>query len=407
MIDDSAETVVTILSGGLGAGKTTLLNHLLTSAKARDIAVLVNDMGALNVDADLLRDQDALSAAAGEVAELSNGCICCELRDDLETAVIRLAREHSFEHLIVEPSGISEPTPVAKLFTGGSPAAARYSLSGVVTVIDTARFAEVYLDTDVSVSHDIQSKKAEQPLTQLLIEQVESADMVVLNKTDLLEQQSIERVQEFLTQLHPEASQIKTQYGAVEPDQVLNGIQTQGKPTWTNAIKSHAQQEHDHEHRADSIGLNSMTYRRRQPFHPTRLTDVLTSLPTGIIRSKGYMWVASQNEAQILYNQAGRTATVKCVGPWIASLPEVDQTLYRNNRQELSFEWDEQWGDRRTGIVFIGTQFDENALTTRLDAALLTDEEFSDSSWSLFAQGEQFPAEPESSVVLSENCLSD
>ena len=126
-----------------------------------------------------------------------------------------------------------------------------------------------------------------------------------------------------------------------------------------------------------------------------------------IVRSKGYVWVASRNETQILYNQAGRTATVKSVGPWIASLPEVDQTLYRNNRQDLSFEWDEKWGDRRTGIVFIGTQFDENALTTRLDAALLTDEEFSDSSWSTSLKGEQFPTEPESRVVLSENCLSD
>jgi G3E family GTPase len=407
MTNDSAQTAVTILSGGLGAGKTTVLNHLLTSAEAREIAVLVNDMGALNVDADLLRDQDGLSAAAGEVTELSNGCICCELRDDLETAVIKLAREHSFEYLMVEPSGISEPMPVAKLFTGGSPAAARYSLSGVVTVIDTARFAEMYLDTDTSTSHVTQREKGDRPLTQVLIEQVESADVIILNKTDLLDQQSIERLQELLTHLHPEASQIMTQYGAVKPDQVLNITQTQGKPAWTDAIESHTQREHNHEHRTDAINLNSSMYRRRRPFHPTRLTDVLTSLPSDIVRSKGYLWVASRNETQILYNQAGRTATVKSVGPWIASLPEVDQTLYRNNRQDLSFEWDEKWGDRRTGIVFIGTQFDENALTTRLDAALLTDEEFSDSSWSTSLKGEQFPTEPESRVVLSENCLSD
>ena len=432
-------TPVTVLSGSLGAGKTTLLNHILRNAGDRDIAVLVNDMGELNVDAELVSEESELSVADGTVAELSNGCICCELRDDLETAVVRLARERDFDHLVVEPSGISEPAPVARLFTGGSPAAAQYDVDAVVAVVDARLFADTF-DGDGAPEKTVAEggEGERRPLSDLLVEQVEFADVVVLNKCDLVTEAERARVESVVRALRPDADVVAAEYGEVPIDRLLGvGLfdpQTAAERAgWKRVLDAeesaddadgghgheaedrgheghdhehgehehggHADHDHQHSHPEEEYGIDSFVYRRRRPFHPGRVAAVLADLPDAVVRAKGSMWVAGREDAHLTYSQAGPSAYAEVTGRWVASLPEFEQDAYRRNRSDLGFRWDEEWGDRRTGLVFIGRDVDEESLTAALDDALLTDEEMA-AEWAAFEN--PFPEEPGDRTTLAE-----
>ncbi|MFA1609813.1 GTP-binding protein [Halobellus rubicundus] len=429
-------TPVTILTGSLGAGKTTLLNRLLAGAADRDVAVLVNDMGELNVDADLVDEASELSVADGTVTELSNGCICCELRDDLETAVVRLAQERSFDHLVVEPSGISDPGPVARLFTGGSPAAARYRVDAVVAVVDSRLFADTFdPDGDPTEAVATDGDGETRPLSELLVEQVEFADVVLLNKTDLVTDDELAHVEEVVRTLRPDARIHPTTYSEIDVDEVLGlGVFEPGaaaeRAGWKQVLEGderdgdehdgaahdhgsdghdHTHEghdhgdDHDHVHPEEDFGISSFTYRRRRPFHPERIAAVLADLPSSVIRSKGHLWVAGREDAHLTFSQAGPSAAVKVTGRWIASLPEFEQRSYRNNRSDLGFEWDDEWGDRRTELVFIGQDVDEDSLRARLDEALLTDAEFESGpdAWASLSGLGQFPSEPGGETALA------
>ncbi|MDS0220098.1 GTP-binding protein [Haloarcula sp. S1AR25-5A] len=419
---------VTILSGSLGAGKTTLLNHLLTEAGDRDIAVLVNDMGTVNVDAELIAEGSELDVDDG-VAELSNGCICCELQDDLETAVVRLANNRDFDALVVESSGISEPAPVARLFTTESRVAALYRVDTLVTVLDTRLFldsfsgetperrgsGEANVDGD---SSDTAAEDADRPLSDLMVEQVELSNIVLLNKADLCSDGELDEAEELVGALQPDAETIRTTFSQVAPDrlfdrELFDQTEINDLPGWKRALAeaghSHGGHDHDHDaegdaddsdhghgghkHPADVYGVTSFTYRRRQPFHPGRLADVLRDLPAGVVRSKGTVWLAD-NESRVVIGQAGPSIRAEAQGPWIASLPEVERDMYRSNRPEL--DWHDEHGDRRTELVFIGTDYDEDALRTALDDALVTDGEWTDSE-SLTGP---FPAEQGDETVI-------
>jgi G3E family GTPase len=415
---------VTILTGSLGAGKTTLLNHLLRNAGDRNVAVLVNDMGELNVDAELVSEESELSVADGTVAELSNGCICCELRDDLETAVVRLARERSFDHLVVEPSGISEPAPVARLFTGGSPAAARYDVDAVVAVVDARQFADTFGSGGEPTRTVAEGGDGERrPLSDLLVEQVEFADLVVLNKRDLVSDAERERVESVVRALRPDADIVAAEYAEVPVDRLfgtdlfdpgtaaeragwrraLDGSEAKGESAGSDEDggreTDHADHDHEHAHPEAAYGVDSFVYRRRRPFHPARVAALLADLPESVLRAKGSMWVAGREDAHLTYSRAGPSAYVEVTGRWVASLPEFEQEAYRRNRSDLGFEWDEEWGDRRTGLVFIGRGMDEEALVASLNDCLLTDSEFS-AEWDAFEN--PFPEEPGVRATLSE-----
>ncbi|WP_435155902.1 GTP-binding protein [Haladaptatus sp. DFWS20] len=385
---------VTILSGNLGAGKTTTLNHLLNESDDRDIAVLVNDMGTINVDAELIEDGTELTAENG-VAELSNGCICCELQDDLRTEVSRLAREWEFDTLVVESSGISEPAPIARLFTTESRAAARYDVDTTVTLVSARQFRD-FFDGDSPVERTETEDGETRPLSDLVIEQIEFCDVLVLNKCDLVTDEELDEIEATLRALQPRAELIRTEHGRVSPDKVLQrGLfdrdAVSDSAGWKRAMAHtgdhdhspdhvHADHSHDHRHPEEIYGVSSVAYRRRRPFHPERLVDFFESLPDGIIRAKGTFWLAGQ-DWMMEYGQAGSSARVDTAGQWIASLPEIDQKLYRNNRSDL--KWDEEWGDRETKLVFIGTNFDEDTIVAELDDCLLTDEEM-DADWAGF-----------------------
>ena len=424
---------VTILSGSLGAGKTTLLNHLLTEAGDRDIAVLVNDMGTVNVDAELIAEGSELDVDDG-VAELSNGCICCELQDDLETAVVRLANDRDFDALVVESSGISEPAPVARLFTTESRVAALYRVDTLVTVLDTRLFLDAFAgetperrgtgeanadgDGDGTAADD-----ADRPLSDLMVEQVELSNIVLLNKADLCTDAELDEAEELVRALQPDAETIRTTFSQVDPDRLFgrdlfDQNEINDLPGWKRALAeaghSHSKGSHDHDgdahddesHAGDSshghdghhhpgevYGVTSFTYRRRRPFHPDRLADVLRDLPSGVVRSKGTVWLAG-NEFRVVIGQAGPSIRAEAQGPWIASLPEVEREMYRSNRPDL--DWHDEHGDRQAELVFIGTEYDEDALRTALDDALATDEEWTDGE-SLTGP---FPAEQGDETVI-------
>ena len=404
---------VTVLSGSLGAGKTTLLNHLLHNAD-RDIAVLVNDMGEVNIDASLVSEGSELDVDDG-VTELSNGCICCELQDDLNTAVVRLANDRDFDHLVVESSGISEPGPVAKLFTTGSRAAAMYEVDSLVTVVDARLFYDTF-GGDGTVERRGTDEDDIRPLSDLLVEQVEFSNLVLLNKRDLLSEDEIETVEELVTTLRPDAVVMRSEFGQVAPDELLGrGLYDPATAAeaagWKQALQAddeedgesdshghgddHSHGHGDHAHPDEVYGVTSFVYRRRRPFHPGRLDAFLSELPESVVRSKGTCWVAGNDQKQVM-GQAGPSVRVEATGPWIASLPELDQQLYRSNRKNL--EWDEEWGDRRTELVFIGQGMDEEGIRDALDDCLLTDAELDD-EWEFT---DPFAGEQGEAVVVTE-----
>ena len=379
---------VTVLSGSLGAGKTTLTNHLLSNAGDRDVAVLVNDMGEVNVDAELVAEGSELDPAGG-VTELSNGCICCELQDDLEAAVVRLARDREFDALVVESSGISEPAPVARLFALESRVAALYRVDTLVTVVDTRRFLDTFAGGEPERRGAAAAPDgADRPLSDLLVEQVELSNVVLLNKADRCTDAELAEAEELIGALQPGAETIRATFSAVDPDRLFDrGLfdpdEADDLPGWKRALSGagHGHGDDDHHHPEETYGVSSFTFRRRRPFHPERFAGVLRDLPPGVVRSKGTAWVAG-NDCRVVVGHAGPSVRAEAAGPWIASLPEVERDLYRSNRPDL--EWHDDYGDRRTELVFIGTDYERAALETALDDALVTDDE----------KIEELPAEP-------------
>ena len=382
---------VTVLSGSLGAGKTTLLNHLLRNAGDRDVAVLVNDMGDVNVDADLIAEESEVDVEG--VTELSNGCICCELQDDLESAVVRLANERSFDALVVESSGISEPAPVARLFTTESRAAARYRVDALVTVVDTRQFLDAFGGESTPERRSAPGEE-DRPLSDLLVEQIEVSNLVVCNKADLCTDAEIDEATALVGALQPDAETVVTEFSAVDPDRLLgvdlfDAGELGDLPGWKRALDEdhghgddddrpsgdHDDDGHDHRHPEAEYGVDSFTYRRRRPFHPDRIAAVLRDLPADVVRSKGTLWVAGTDQRQQV-GQAGRSVRVTALGPWIAGLPSVERDMLRSNRPDL--DWDEERGDRLTEYVVIGTGVGEDALVSRLDDALVTDAELAE-----------------------------
>lgn len=417
MIDNNmqSKTPVTILSGALGAGKTTTVNHLLSNAGERDLAVLVNDMGEVNIDADLLAGGTDV-AADGSIAELSNGCICCELQDDLATAVRRLANERSFDHLIVESSGISEPAPVAQLFATDSAAAALYKVDALVTVVDATRVLDAF-DDDGVIERATAPDAEERPLADLLVEQIECANVVLLNKCDCSTETELDRAETLIRGLQPSVQIHRTTFGQIDPDAMLGiGAFDMGElaelPGWQQALEDHGhdsehnhddhghdgnehrhngEDDHDHEHshgdgnhdhdhnhrHPDEVyGIESFVYRTSTPLHPERIQSVLADLPDTVVRAKGPMWIAGRDDIQLNYHKAGPVTRIEASGPWIASLPAAQQELYRSNHPDL--RWDDEHGDRRTELVFIGSAIDEQSLREQLKECEVSGEEPAD-----------------------------
>jgi G3E family GTPase len=371
---------VTVLSGFLGAGKTTLLNHILNNRDGRRVAVIVNDMSEVNIDAALVRDGGAdLSRTEEKLVEMSNGCICCTLREDLLMEVRKLARERRFDQLVIESTGISEPLPVAETFTFTDEDGACLSdvarLDTMVTVVDAFNFLKDYSSQDsLQERGESMGEEDSRTVVDLLIEQVEFADVIVINKLDLVSQDEQEQLAAILAALNPRAKQIRAAFGRVDLEQVLNTgrfdfAAAQAAPGWLKVLRGEETAE------SDTYGIRSFVWQARRPLHPQRFYTLIQEEWPGVLRSKGWFWLATRNDEAGTWSQAGPACRHGPGGLWWAAVPEDQWPDDAESQEEILERSRAPWGDRRQELVFIGIDMDEAALRQRLDVCLLTEQE--------------------------------
>lgn len=388
---------VTVLSGFLGSGKTTLLNHVLSNRAGLRVAVIVNDMSEVNIDSQLIAGGEAaLSRTEEKLIEMTNGCICCTLREDLLAEVASLAMEGRFDYLLIESTGISEPAPVADTFTFAigedTPLSDVADLDTMVTLVDTANFLE-----DLRIGKDLksidQAAHEDDPRTvaDLLTEQVEFANVIVLNKTDLVDDEMLATVEAYVEQLNPYALKLRSTFGQIDSSKIMGTgrfdfeIAKQSKG-WQLTLRDDGASEEE------EYGVNSFVYRARRPFHPQRFFDRLNDDWNGVLRSKGFFWLATKLDKIGVWSQAGRTARLDFGGFFWAAVPKEHWPDTDVFRAGLEKKWNPEVGDCRQELVFIGIGMDELSIYDSLQDCLLTDEEFAMGveAWRQFS--DPFPA---------------
>ncbi|MGR0305168.1 zinc metallochaperone GTPase ZigA [Acinetobacter beijerinckii] len=382
---------VTVLSGFLGAGKTTLLNHILNNREGRKIAVIVNDMSEVNIDAALVREGGAeLSRTDEKLVEMSNGCICCTLREDLLIEVRRLAEDNRFDQLVIESTGISEPLPVAETFTFEDESGVSLNefarLDTMVTVVDAYNFLKDYSSLDSLTSRgESLGEDDERNVVDLLIDQIEFCDVIILNKVDLINREEKEKLFGILHSLNPRAKIEISEFGQVKLDKILNTNlfdfnEAAQAPGWLKELRG------EHTPETEEYGIGSFVYRARKPFHPQRFFDFVNSEWQGVIRSKGFFWLACNPEFAGSWSQAGAMARHGVAGYWWAAVPDEHWPEDQSSRDAIEKSWDDLTGDARQEIVLIGMDMDQAALTAQFDACLLTDDEMAlgAKEWELF-----------------------
>lgn len=368
---------VTVLSGFLGAGKTTLLNHILNNRAGRRVAVIVNDMSEVNIDAALVRNGGAeLSRTDEKLVEMSNGCICCTLREDLLLEVRRLAEAGRFDQLVIESTGISEPLPVAETFTFADEEGQCLSqfarLDTMVTVVDGFNFLRDYRSTDsLQTRGESLGEDDARAVVDLLVDQIEFCDVLVVNKIDLINQDDQQTLHAMLRSLNPRARIVFSQFGQVPLDEVLETGRfdfdaAAQAPGWLQELRG------EHQPETEEYGIRSFVYRARRPFHPQRFWHAVNHQLEGVIRSKGYFWLASRPEYAAMWSQAGAVARHGYAGHWWASIP---RERWPQDEESLAFiarHWQEGIGDARQELVFIGIEMDDDQVRNALEHALLT-----------------------------------
>jgi len=371
---------VTVLSGFLGAGKTTLLNHILNNREGLRVAVIVNDMSEVNIDAQLVRDGGAaLSRTEERLVEMSNGCICCTLRDDLLQEVARLAHEGRFDYLLIESSGISEPLPVAETFTfpisdddGGLSEITR--LDTMVTVIDAHNLMREFKSLDTMAERGIGvSEDDERTIVDLLVDQIEFANVLIINKTDLVQPDALHRLEALLAKMNPSAKIIRTERGRVPLTEVLNTgrFDFDRAATFAEWLSGEP-----HTPETEEYGVTSFVYRARRPFHPARLMAALESdALDSVIRSKGFVWLATRHNRVGVWSQAGDVITLDYGGDWWVTTPADEMPDDPVLLAEIHSTFEGEYGDRRQELVVIGIEMDEAGVGRTLDECLLTDDE--------------------------------
>lgn len=382
---------VTVLSGFLGAGKTTLLNHILHNKEGLKVAVIVNDMSEVNVDANLVRSENTLSRTEEKLVEMSNGCICCTLREDLMEEVEKLARENRFDYLLIESTGISEPIPVAQTFSfvdeENNIDLSRFSyVDTMVTVVDAFNFFKDFGSPETLVDRALTDIEGDyRTIVNLLTDQIEFANIIVLNKTDLVHEDTIGVLKTMIHKLNPKAKIIKSSYGQVAPNDILNT----GLFDFEEAEQSAGWQEElekdEHTPETEEYGISSFVYRSKKPFDATRFMNYVQSqFPHNIIRSKGLFWLASRPEQALVWGQAGGSLKTDSAGVWWSSMPfenRIQQYAFIENQAEIESEWHNVFGDRKNEIVFIGQDMDKEKMIAVLDHCLATDDELATKKW--------------------------
>ncbi len=377
---------VTVLSGFLGAGKTTLLNHILRNREGKRVAVIVNDMSEINIDAQLVAQGGAaLNRVEEKLVEMSNGCICCTLREDLLIEVGRLAREGRFDYLLIESTGISEPLPVAETFTFTDETGQSLSdvarLDTMVTVVDAQNFLRDYRAAPSLKERQLElGPEDDRTIADLLIEQVEFADVILINKADLVSAAELAELRGIVQRLNPEARLVTCQFGAAPLEEVLgtgrfNFERASQAAGWLKELRG------EHPPETETYGISSFVYRRRRPFHPERLLAFFQGETggnewQGVLRSKGFFWLATRMDVVGVWSQAGGACRVEPGGYWWATQPEEAWPADEALRSEIRSLFDGLFGDRRQELVFIGDRrMRRDAIEAALDACLLTEAE--------------------------------
>ena len=372
---------VTVLSGFLGAGKTTLMNHVLNNREGLRVAVIVNDMGEVNIDADLLRGEVSLKHVDERLVEMTNGCICCTLREDLLIEVARLADEQRFDYLLIESTGVSEPLPVAETFTfedeEGRSLSSVARLDSMVTVVDAFNFPRLVDEADYLKDKGMEiGEDDERNVADLLIDQVEFSNVIVVTKTDLIGADEADALLATLRRLNPRAKVVVADHGRVPPQAILGTgrfsmAEAANAPGWLAELRG------EHVPETEEYGIGSFVYRARRPFHPQRLYDFLASgwRYGNLVRSKGYFWLATRFNQAGAWSQAGGIMNHGFAGLFWAAVPDDVWPEAPEARTAITSKFEPPFGDRRQEIVFIGQQLDEAEARQALDACLLDDRE--------------------------------
>jgi len=388
---------VTVLSGFLGAGKTTLLNKVLNNREGRRVAVIVNDMSEVNIDADLVRADTELSRTDETLVEMSNGCICCTLRDDLLDEVRKLSEQGRFDYLLIESTGISEPLPVAATFDFRDEAG--HSLSDVarldtmVTVVDAANLLNDYASHDfLSDRGETMGEEDERTLVHLLTDQIEFADVVILNKIDDAGPQKVDAARKIIRSLNADAEIIETNHSSVDSSKILDTElfdyeKAHQHPMWAKELYGFA----DHVPETEEYGVTSYVYRARRPFIPEKVLAVLNGDMPGVIRAKGHFWISTRPDWAAEFSLAGALSSVKPLGTWWASVPKERHPTDPHGAAYIRAHWQEPWGDRRQEVVFIGAGIDWPTLKSRLDDCLVPEAQAQDAN-TLPSYPDPFPA---------------
>ncbi|MBP2447966.1 GTP-binding protein [Rhizobium leguminosarum] len=372
---------VTVLAGFLGAGKTTVLNHVLSNREGRRVAVIVNDMSEVNIDADLVREGSADLLRTDEtLVELTNGCICCTLREDLLSEVRRLAAAGRFDYLLIEGTGIAEPLPVAATFSFRDESAAALCdvarLDTMVCVVDAVNLLADYQSAEFLADRgERRDGDDERKLVELLVEQIEFSDVVIINKAGDVPCADLAEVRRVVAALNPDAQIVEAVFGQVPLGTILDtGLFSEAKaarhPLWHKELFGWG----DHVPETEEYGISSFVYRSRRPFAPLRLKDFLDRKWAGLIRAKGHFWLATRPDEIGLLSIAGTQCRIETRGYWWASVPRVQWPRFPQFRQLIDRHWDDVWGDRRQELVFIGSGFDKAAIRAALDDCLTGEE---------------------------------
>lgn len=375
---------VTVLSGFLGSGKTTLLNAILQNKQDLKVAVIVNDMSEVNIDAALIKNQHTLSKTEEKLVEMSNGCICCTLREDLMLEVEKLAKENRFDYLLIESTGISEPIPVAQTFSFVDEASgidlSRFSrLDTMVTVVDAYNFHKDFGSAEKLSDRNMTDDQADKrTIVNLLTDQIEFANVILLNKVDLVSENDIRVLKALITKLNPGAKIYQTLFGKLDPALILNT----GLFDFESAAEGAGwkkELEEFHQPETEQYGISSTVFRSKKPFHPQRLWDYINhEFPPHIIRSKGIFYLAAMPEQAINFSQAGGSLRIDLAGVWWASMSKNERmqyTDYIENEAAIYEEWDSDFGDRKNELVFIGQEMNNDALKKSLESCLLSPNE--------------------------------
>ncbi|WP_438462196.1 zinc metallochaperone GTPase ZigA [Marinomonas sp. PE14-40] len=389
---------VTVLSGFLGAGKTTVLSHILNNRQGKKVAVIVNDMSEINIDANIIQNEVTLNRSEEKLVEMSNGCICCTLREDLLLEVTELAKDGRFDYLVIESTGISEPLPVAETFTFADEDGVSLSdvatLDTMVTVVDAVNFMKDYEEAQyLQDKGESLGEDDDRSVADLLVEQVEFADIILVSKSDLVSSENMKKLKAILKSLNTFAEVVPIENGQVDIEKVLetglfNFERAQQAPGWLKEMRG------EHVPETEEYGIGSFSYVARRPFHPEKFYNFLHNTKDygKLLRSKGYFWLATRPEFAGQWSQAGGIARYGFAGMFWKSVPKSNWPTDEASLAAINEHWCEPFGDMRQELAFIGQGLNQTAMITALDNCLLSDDEIVEGKAFWASLKDPFPA---------------